>query len=168
MRLPRQGSGRPWRKDAVDVPKVVTDIELQGVSQAEAWRVVEDFEAYPRVMKEVVEVRVLERSGLAATSSWRVLLNGSELTWVERDVFDPPCHIAFDQIEGDLETFRGEWTLRATASGVRVLLAVEFDIGIPSLAAVLDPIGIQAITTNSRAMLRAIRHETGVNGWETA
>ncbi len=91
-----------------------------------------------------------------ALSSWRVLLNGSELTWDEKDFFHPPHRIDFDQTEGDLEVFRGSWTLSETADGVNVLLEIEFDLGIPSLAAVLDPVGIQAIHSNSRSMLTAI------------
>ncbi len=48
-----------------------------------------DFERYPETTQDVLEVRYLSRSELLAESSWRVLLNGSELTWTEEDVFEP-------------------------------------------------------------------------------
>ena len=68
--------------------------------------------------------------------------------------------IEFDQIEGDLELFRGEWRLERMGDGVEITLDVEFDVGIPSLASVLNPIGIQAIRANSRQMLNAIKGVT--------
>jgi ribosome-associated toxin RatA of RatAB toxin-antitoxin module len=131
----------------VDIPNV--DIEY-------VWNIVCDFEHHPEYMADVLEIRYLERSPDKALSSWRVLLNGSELTWEEMDFFRPPHRIDFDQTEGDLEVFRGSWTLEPNGTGVTVMLEIEFDLGIPSLAAVLDPVGIQAIHSNSRSMLTAI------------
>jgi ribosome-associated toxin RatA of RatAB toxin-antitoxin module len=138
------------------MPIVRSSIDILHVDVAHVWNVVCDFERHPEYMADVLEVRYLERTAATALSSWRVLLNGSELTWVERDLFTPPSRIDFDQIEGDLELFRGSWSIAGPDGGVRVSLEIEFDLGIPSLAAVLDPVGIQAIHTNSRSMLTAI------------
>jgi ribosome-associated toxin RatA of RatAB toxin-antitoxin module len=138
------------------MPVVRTSVDIPGVGIDHVWNVVCDFESHPEYMPDVLDIRYLERDGDTALSSWRVLLNGSELTWDERDFFHPPHRIDFDQTEGDLEVFRGSWTLSETATGVNVLLEIEFDLGIPSLAAVLDPVGIQAIHSNSRSMLSAI------------
>ncbi|WP_405884030.1 SRPBCC family protein [Streptomyces sp. NBC_01136] len=139
------------------MPVVRTEVDIDDVSLEHVWNVMCDFEAHAGYMDDVLGIRFIEREADTALSSWRVLLNGSELTWDERDVFTPMRRIDFDQTEGDLEVFRGYWALEPTASGVRVVLEIEFDIGIPSLAAVLDPIGIQAIESNSRSMLAAIR-----------
>jgi ribosome-associated toxin RatA of RatAB toxin-antitoxin module len=138
------------------MPIVRSSIDILHVDVAHVWNVVCDFESHPEYMADVLEVRYLERTAATALSSWRVLLNGSELTWVERDLFTPPSRIDFDQTEGDLELFRGSWSLAGSDGCVRVSLEIEFDLGIPSLAAVLDPVGIQAIHTNSRSMLTAI------------
>jgi ribosome-associated toxin RatA of RatAB toxin-antitoxin module len=131
-------------------------VDIPGVDIDHVWNVVCDFESHPEYMADVLEITFLERSPEEALSSWRVLLNGSELTWEEKDYFHPPHRIDFDQTEGDLEVFRGSWTLTETETGVNVVLEIEFDLGIPSLAAVLDPVGIQAIDSNSRSMLNAI------------
>lgn len=137
------------------MPKVTSAIDIDGVDLPHVWQVVCDFEAYPDAMEDVLEVHFVQHDD-AAASSWRVLLNGSELTWTERDRFHAMERIEFDQIEGDLEVFRGVWALARIPGGVRVVLEVEFDLGIPSLATLLDPIGIQAIRSNSRNMLEAI------------
>jgi ribosome-associated toxin RatA of RatAB toxin-antitoxin module len=139
------------------LPKVQTVVEIPNVTLERVWEVVCDFERYQESMEDVIEIRVLDREDLESTSSWRVLLNGSELTWTERDYFEPMKRIRFDQVEGDLEMFRGAWELEAVGGGVRVTLNVEFDLGVPSLSQILDPIGVQAIRVNSRAMLEAIR-----------
>jgi ribosome-associated toxin RatA of RatAB toxin-antitoxin module len=139
------------------VPVVRTEVHIPDVPLEHVWNVMCDFEAHAGYMDDVLGIRFLDRGADTALSSWRVLLNGSELTWDERDVFTPMRRIDFDQTEGDLEVFRGFWELEPTPTGVRVSLEIEFDIGIPSLAAVLDPIGIQAIESNSRSMLAAIR-----------
>lgn len=139
------------------MPVVRTEVDIDGVPLEHVWNVLCDFEAHAGYMDDVLGIQFLERGDKTALSSWRVLLNGSELTWDERDVFTPLSRIDFDQTEGDLEVFRGFWELQETACGVRVVLEIEFDIGIPSLAEVLDPIGVQAIEANSRSMLGAIR-----------
>ncbi|MBT0773327.1 SRPBCC family protein [Kineosporia sp. J2-2] len=138
------------------MPSVRTSVLVPGADIDYVWSVVRDFEKHPDYMADVLDIRFLERDDVTALSSWRVLLNGSELTWEERDHFHPPHRIDFDQTEGDLEVFRGSWTLTQTDEGVDVVLDIEFDLGIPSLAAVLDPVGIQAIHSNSRSMLTAI------------
>lgn len=131
-------------------------MDIAGVIIDDVWDTVCEFELYPRYMADVVEIRFLERTEHEGLSSWRVLLNGSELTWDEKDYFTPPHRVDFEQTDGDLEVFRGSWTLEESGDVVTVTLEIEFDLGIPSLAAVLDPIGVQAIHSNARSMLTAI------------
>ena len=139
------------------MPTVTSSILVPDVELAEVWKVVCDFERYPAGMADVLEVKVLTRESNTWTSRWRVLLNGSEMTWDERDRFEPHTRIQFEQTEGDLEVFRGEWTFLETQGGVEVGLTVEFDLGIPSLAPLLDPVGAQAIRANAAQMLAGIR-----------
>ncbi|WP_329563599.1 type II toxin-antitoxin system RatA family toxin [Kitasatospora sp. NBC_01266] len=138
------------------MPTVRTSVVIPDVDIHHVWDTVCDFEKHPLHMVDVLEIRYLERTAEQALSSWRVLLNGSELTWTERDFFSPPNRIDFDQTEGDLEVFRGSWELEQCGTGIKVTLEIEFDLGIPSLAAVLDPVGVQAIRSNSSSMLTAI------------
>jgi ribosome-associated toxin RatA of RatAB toxin-antitoxin module len=138
------------------MPTVTCSIEIAGASMAKVWDALCDFESYPHTMQDVIEVQILKSTATESHSSWRVLLNGSELTWTERDVYDAPYGIVFEQLEGDLETYRGAWVLLPLDDRVKVTLEIEFELGIPSLAALLDPIGIEAIRTNSAAMLAAI------------
>lgn len=139
------------------MPRVVSRVVIPRISRSRVWAVLRDFERYPETMDDVLEIQVSSVDGDEATSSWRVLLDGAELSWTERDVFEPMKRIQFEQIEGDLECFRGEWRLETEGDGVLVILEVEFDLGVPSLSEVLNPLGIDAIESNSRMMLDAIR-----------
>lgn len=144
------------------MPEVHAAHDIMGAAIADVWNVVSTFERYPAVMPNVLSVKVLERNGSESVSAWRVLLDGTEMTWEERDVFDAPHRITFDQIDGDLEMFRGTWQLTDLGDRIRVELSLEFDLGIPSLSSVLDPLGSQAIEANSREMLTAIGEQLAV------
>jgi uncharacterized membrane protein len=138
-----------------NMPIVDTSLKIANVNIQRVWNVLCDFEKYPDLMDDVIEVKCF--NGSIFKSSWKVLLNGSELTWDEEDIFEPYQRIIFHQLEGDLEVYKGEWQLEKEGNDVTVTLIIEFDLGIPSLADMLNPIGIKAIKSNSRQMLEAIK-----------
>jgi ribosome-associated toxin RatA of RatAB toxin-antitoxin module len=143
------------------MPHVQSSLTLGALNRDAVWRTLCDFARYPEFMPDVLEVRVEQRSAQEAVSHWRVLLNGSEMAWTERNVM-ADGRISFEQIEGDLEVWRGEWLLTgADGHELRAELNVSFDIGIPALAEVLHPIGERAIRANSRQMLEGIRARVG-------
>jgi uncharacterized membrane protein len=139
------------------MPLVESRVVIEDVDIETVWRKMCDFAAFPGLMKDVLEVKCFNASGRFLDSSWKVLLNGSELCWVERDEFIDRQAIRFHQLEGDLEVWEGQWSLAKEGNHVAVDLIVEFDLGIPSLAHILDPIGIRAIKANSQQMLNAIK-----------
>lgn len=139
------------------MPAVNTSLSLGSLGLKDVWLTLCDFERYPRFMENVLDVTIEQRTDDEIISTWRVLLNGSELTWTERDRLLADHRIVFEQIDGDLEVWKGEWSIQQTGSGLTVHLNVEFDLGIPSLAEVLHPIGERAIRANSLQMLEGIR-----------
>lgn len=145
------------------MPQVSSSVLLGNVERSDVWPILSDFARYPAFMADVLEVQVpVQGDGDShhdMHSTWRVLLNGSELTWTERDVLVQNERIDFEQTDGDLETWFGEWVLVDREDGLYVDLNVTFDIGIPSLADVLHPIGERAIRANSRQMLDGIREQ---------
>lgn len=142
------------------MPIVEHSVEIEGVTIERIWETLIEFADYPKYMKDVVNVEFLERSERSAVSSWVVLLNGSDLSWTERDEFDRLKRIDFEQLEGDIEIWRGYWLLEGQDSAATVSLRVEFDLGIPSLAEVLHPIGARAIRANCRQMLTSLREQS--------
>lgn len=139
------------------MPKVETSLTISDIKLEILWENICSFEKYPKFMKDVIDVKCFgEDENL---SSWKVLLNGSELTWIEKDYFYPYKKIVFEQTEGDLEVYKGEWAIQydELTCEATVTLVIEFDLGIPSLEDMLNPIGIKAIKSNSNQMLNAIK-----------
>jgi ribosome-associated toxin RatA of RatAB toxin-antitoxin module len=129
-----------------------------GVPAAAAWRAVTAVEDYPGFMDSVREVRIQEElpDGTRLTH-WSVLLKGSVLEWTEREtVHEESRRLEFEQVEGDLDLFRGAWSVTETSDGCTVRLEVDFDIGIPLLAEMLNPVAARALHENSAQMLQAI------------
>ncbi|MBI6705401.1 type II toxin-antitoxin system RatA family toxin [Pseudomonas viridiflava] len=139
------------------MPDVSTSVFLGDFEPCEVWPILSDFARYPDFMSDVLEVIVPLGQTDCVTSTWRVLINGSELTWTEQDLLVPEKRIEFRQTDGDLEVWYGEWLLIERDDGLHVDLNVTFDLGIPSLAQVLHPIGERAIRANNIQMLDGIR-----------
>ena len=127
----------------------------------EVWRAVNDIEAYPGYMDNVRRVEILSSDGDERVSSWSVLLKGSVLEWTELETVDlGQRRIDFRQLDGDLDLFAGAWQLDVGEGGrVTVSLDVEFEIGIPLLADMLNPVAARALRDNSAQMLSEIERQ---------
>lgn len=124
---------------------------------AKVWELVKNIEDYPKFMKPVRAVKVLSRRGDVTDAEWEVELKGSLLCWSERETCFPDDHrIEFAQIEGDLEKFEGYWDLKAVSPrATEVELRVDFEIGIPMLRDMLNPVAEKALRENAITMLRS-------------
>jgi coenzyme Q-binding protein COQ10 len=138
------------------MPLIIVRERIEGPI-AKVWELVRNIEDYPRFMKPVQEVNVLSRAGNVVEAEWAVELKGSLLRWSERETCYPAEHrIDFVQIEGDLEKFKGHWDLKALSDEVtEVELQVDFEIGIPALRDMLNPVAEKALRENSITMLRS-------------
>ncbi|WP_406192829.1 SRPBCC family protein [Kitasatospora sp. NBC_01560] len=124
-----------------------------------AWPAVVDVELYPTCMDSVESVVTLDRPDpLHRTTRWSVHLEESVLRWTQQEVIDPVDRsFDFHQISGDLEEFTGRWSVRPAPGGhSTVSLHVDFDIGIPLLADMLNPIAADALRENAAQMLAAL------------
>lgn len=128
----------------------------------EVWKLVEDVERYPDYMESVRSVSVKdEQLPSHRLIAWSVLLKGSVLEWVEEETILPNQYrIEFTQVDGDLEKFEGYWQLTAARGFTQVELRVDFEIGIPLLAEMLNPVAARALVDNSRSMLSALQERS--------
>jgi ribosome-associated toxin RatA of RatAB toxin-antitoxin module len=132
--------------------------EVMPVPVDRSWELINRLESYADVMEHVRAMEVLERGPHHRVSAWEVDLKGCVMRWVEHETFDSEKYrIEYRQLEGDLEEFEGYWQLHPlTEESSRVVLAVQFEIGVPMLSEMLDPIAESAIADNSRAMLASL------------
>lgn len=139
------------------MPFVKSEIVIRG-DRRDIYDVIRDMEAYPRFMKSLVSVEVLERGKDHDLSRWVSNVDGRRIVWTERDEFYPEeFRITYKQTEGDLKKMEGAWELRQEADGVHVSLAVDFEFGIPMIAGLLNPLLVRKVRENSEAMLEAVK-----------
>lgn len=122
------------------------------------WEIVADMTNYPKFMPSVNSVDILERTGNTTVSKWVTNVDGRIIAWTESDVFYPTDYrIEYKQLSGDLKKFEGKWQLTQTPEGVNILLTVDFEFGIPMVAALLNPLLKKKVRENSEGMLAAIK-----------
>ncbi len=120
--------------------------------------ILKNMEKYPEFMTDLKSVEVLERNGNTTVSRWVSDVDGRIIKWTELDTFDDEkMHISYQQIEGDLKKFAGEWILTPMNSETEIKLTVDFEFGIPMIAGLLNPILKKKVRVNSESMLQAIK-----------
>lgn len=141
----------------------VTVIERLHTPLDKVWALICDVRGYPRLMRSVREITVREEAvddaGItSAVTEWEIELKGSILRWTEREHRDPLRHrITYEQLDGDMERFEGWWQVTEVDIDVtQVELVVDFEIGIPLLKPMLEPVAVRAIERNSTEMLLSL------------
>ncbi|MDG4807565.1 SRPBCC family protein [Micromonospora sp. WMMD1120] len=124
-----------------------------------AWAAVIDIELYADHMDNVRSVKITKQLGPDhRISEWSTFLKGSILEWAEEETLDhEKMRISFHQVSGDLERFTGYWQVTENGDeGSALTLYVDFEIGIPLLADMLNPVAATALQENAVQMLQAI------------
>ena len=136
-------------------------IEVQanavGRTAAEVYRIICDFERYQEYSDAVRNVTITDTHEDYSVSKWEVNFREGILKWTEKDYFTPDTFsIRFQQIEGDAEHFSGQWLLADTEKGCLIRFIADFDMGIPSLSDLIDPIAEQALRENIQSILTGL------------
>ena len=137
------------------MPTVVTTRSFGAAPPAELWAVLRCFDRYPQFMEHVISVDILSEGVGVKESAWVVLFNGNELRWTERDEIDDAAQeVRFEQIDGDLALWRGVLQVHGGRETIATY-TVEFDLGVPALSSLLNPLGERAVRVNCDQILEA-------------
>lgn len=141
------------------MPYVESKITINGDGN-KIYEIIKDMASYPNFMKDLVSVEILERGDDYTISHWVTNADGRRIVWTERDTFYPEeLKITYAQTEGDLKKMEGAWTIVEQADGCEVILAVDFEFGIPMIAGLLNPILKKKVRENSENMLNSIKEQ---------
>jgi coenzyme Q-binding protein COQ10 len=139
------------------MPYVETAIDIAAPARA-IYELAKDMERYPEFMPDVEVVKVLKRDGNTTTTRWKTLVEEAPIEWTEVDVFDDARNrIDYRLIEGDLDKFEGAWTFEERDGVTHVVLGVEYDFGVPTLAELIGPTLQKKVEENSLMMLTALK-----------
>jgi hypothetical protein len=145
------------------VISAVSDVEPD-----EAFRRLAAYERYPDQTTTVLSVETEQRDG-DLYSTWHVDFRGGVLRWKEKDEIDESTRsLTFRQVEGDLDLFEGAWHVMGVPAGSKMIFTAELDMGIPTLAPIIDPVARQALQTNIRAILRGLFSDARLDWVEPA
>jgi ribosome-associated toxin RatA of RatAB toxin-antitoxin module len=138
------------------MPKVKIDQDIRAPIER-VWDTLLDIESYAESMETVRWARLVGPDDQGTRrAEWSVLLKGSILEWEEEEQLDHEAHkVVFKQLRGDLEFFDGYWMLEELGpSETRAHFEVAFEIGIPMLAEMLNPVAQRSLEENCAQMLR--------------
>ena len=131
--------------------------KVSGRSAASIYSMLRDFKKYPEYTNTVRAVDLIQVDEDRTVSSWEVNFNRGILRWTEEDHFDVTAYsIDFHQISGDIDHFSGQWRIREDGDTCVILFTADFDLGIPSLSDMLEPIAEQALRENIQAILEGL------------
>ncbi|MBC5823618.1 MAG: aromatase/cyclase [Candidatus Eremiobacteraeota bacterium] len=139
------------------MPYVESSIDIAASKQS-IYELAKDMERYSDFMPDVEYVKVLRRDGNKTVTRWKTLVEEAPIEWTEEDVFDDArTRIDYRLIEGDLDKFEGAWTFEERDGKTHVVLGVDYDFGVPSLAELIGPILHKKVEENSAMMLQALK-----------
>jgi ribosome-associated toxin RatA of RatAB toxin-antitoxin module len=134
--------------------RMTITVRAAEVGAATAYRRISDFAGYPHRTGVVREVVVREADPGSSVSDWTLGFGSGLLRWTQRETFDPRRRtIAFTQLSGDFVVFDGSWRIDETAGHAVAGFEAVFDLGIPALAELLDPIVESALRDAVRQIL---------------
>ena len=138
--------------------QVTVRMTAQGIDPEDAYRRISDFRRYPEFTTTVREVNVHPpQPDGSVVSEWTVSFRNGLMRWTERDTFSPlTLSIAFEQLSGDFETFEGSWACESHKDGTAITFRASFDLGIPTLSEILDPVAESTLCTNIGQILQGL------------
>ena len=141
---------------------LITEFLVPNADADEVFEALGDFERYAEHTDAVREVRITSVNTRTATrrtveSAWSVNFRGGVLSWAERAYLDRLGRtIRFAQTSGDFASYYGDWGVQQSGGDVTIRHTTAFDLGVPSLADVLEPIAEQTLRGNIDTVLRGL------------
>jgi coenzyme Q-binding protein COQ10 len=141
------------------MPYVETSVVIDAPARL-VYELAKEQERFPEFMPDVESVTILERHPDRVISRWKTLVEEAPIEWTEEDRFDDArLRIEYKLLEGDLDTFEGTWTFTERDGSTHVVLGVEYDFGVPTLAELIGPTLEKKVRENSEMMLAALKAE---------
>jgi ribosome-associated toxin RatA of RatAB toxin-antitoxin module len=141
------------------MPYVETSIVIAAPARV-VYELAKEQERFPEFMPDVETVTVLERHADRILTRWKTLVEEAPIEWIEEDRFnDAEQRIDYKLLEGDLDKFEGSWTFSENGTETHVVLGVDYDFGVPTLAELIGPTLERKVRENSDMMLAALKRE---------
>jgi hypothetical protein len=129
------------------------------IRTGDAYEALCDFARYPDLADSVLSVACGAHSETGeAVSTWNVKFREGILQWTEIDHFhERDKTIGFELLEGDLDQFSGQWSVvEGLGQPPAIRFQAEFNLGIPSLSHILDPLAVESLGGSVRQIVAGL------------
>lgn len=119
---------------------------------------------FPELSHDITSVEQRDQ-GNSLVSDWKINIRGHDFLWTQTDKFSD-LRYEFELVSGDFESLVGSWCVVPTDSSSssdaqlqwvgKVLVNIEFDLGIPALARTLHPIMEDSLKSNIQRVIQGI------------
>lgn len=118
-------------------------------SPDEVFATISDYSRYSELTDAVLGVDVTRLEGGRDRCTWEVKFRRGILIWTEEGVTDPDRRrIEFSLVSGDLDHLVGHWQVDEIGHGSAITFHCEFDMGIPTLEHLIEPIAADTLRDN--------------------
>jgi ribosome-associated toxin RatA of RatAB toxin-antitoxin module len=136
--------------------RVAVTARSKGMSLDEVFARITDLERYPEMCADVHSVEVAEDAH-GTTSKWSVEFRDGILEWTELDLLDGAARsMTFELIDGDFDHFEGDWRITGEDGAAIVAFQAELDLGMASLADIVDPMAQRSLENSLVTILLAL------------
>ena len=138
-------------------------ISAPGTDPNEVFRNLSDYEAYPERTDAVLRVTLSAGAGGRERCTWEVKFRRGILIWTEEGTVDTERRrIEFTLVDGDLDALTGHWQVDEVPAGSLIHFACAFDMGIPTLAHLIEPVAADTLRANVVDMCKGLFGATEV------
>ncbi len=138
----------------VDLSVVITQ------DKKKVYEFLKNIEGFPKFMKDIKKLEVIERKNNSLITSWEVSIDGVEIFWKEENIFDDDKMVMyFRMLEGDYEIYEGIWKLEKTQKGTRLSVQTNFDWGLASFEKFVGHILRRKARKSLKGMLLGIKNK---------
>ncbi|MER7985253.1 SRPBCC family protein [Streptomyces noursei] len=139
------------------VREVRVALHIPGAQPRKVFDSLSDFASFPRHSDVVHSVSLEDGPDRDRISTWEVDFAGGILKWRERDRLDElRLRIDFELIDGDLLALAGDWSIAPHPAGSVLRFGARFDLGVPGMADLLEPVAGRAMTDTVSKMMHGV------------
>jgi ribosome-associated toxin RatA of RatAB toxin-antitoxin module len=141
---------------------IKTEVIILGKVRRElAWKIITDYENYPKIIKNIDQVEILEKHAGQGKSRWFINLQDTPLLWIEKDFYDRKNYeIRFESIDGDFKKINGRWKIEEYQNqGIKLYYEIDYNLGVPVIENVFGHILKNKMETNINYILSAIKRQ---------
>lgn len=122
---------------------------------------ISEFNEYSKFINVIRDISVKRIDDNSSISTWEVNFENGILCWKERDFYDHTAlRIDFEKYEGDIEVFKGCWSVSQEKNNSVIDFEAEYDLGVPLLEDILDPIAGEILAQTIQQILKGLFEST--------